>query len=150
MPLFIPQLKYTQSTDTFHTVVLAGSIPKQPICLESYTVHLTAAQSNLRSLWVKLPFLNMFDVNTNFPQSNAFPLAVHGSQSITSTTSNESPAVVTSGSSSENHLCNYNFNLSRSVPESFEFVIYDQDGNIYNTQDYTIDLVFSYRRQDLI
>ena len=134
MPLLVLQLAYASATGKAN-IVLNGSVPKQPLELVHYGIKLSAADGNVDYLHVKLPFLNNFDVNTNFEVSNAFPI-FHSSSSIQSNTK-----------------CSYLFNPSQNIQESIsaqDYEVYAEDGSVYTTRDYTITLVFCYRRQELV
>lgn len=134
MPLLVLQLIY-DSTAGKSNILLNGAVPKQPIELVHYGIKLSSGDANLDFLHVKLPFLNNFDVNTNFPVSNAFPL-FHDATRIQTDTE-----------------CSYQFNPSQNINESIssqDWEVYAEDGSVYTTKDYTITLVFNYRRQELV
>ena len=134
MPLLVLQLVYASATGKSN-IVLNGSVPKQPLELVHYGIKLASGDANLDYLHVKLPFLNNFDVNTNFEVSNAFPL-FHNSTRVQS-----------------DRKCSYLFNPSQNIQESIssqDWEVYAEDGSVYTTKDYTITLVFNYRRQELV
>ena len=134
MPLLVLQLVYASATGKAN-IVLNGSVPKQPLELVHYGIKLSSGDSNLDFLHIKLPFLNNFDVNTNFSVSNAFPL-FHDSTLLQS-----------------DRKCSYLFNPSQNIQESIssqDYEVYSEDGSVYTTKDYTITLVFNYRRQELV
>ena len=134
MPLLVLQLVYASATGKSN-IVLNGSVPKQPLELVHYGIKLASGDANLDYLHVKLPFLNNFDVNTNFEVSNAFPL-YHDSSRVQSDTK-----------------CSYLFNPSQNIQESIssqDWEVYGEDGSVYTTKEYTITLVFNYRRQELV
>jgi len=133
MPLLILQLSYDSSSGLKAPIVLNGSVPKQPMNLVHYQIDLDSADSALKTLWVKLPFLNNFDVNTNYEVSNAFPV-------FNDPTSSVSSAKV-----------EYEWNPAKNIDESINgWNIYDQDGNEYTTKSYTVTLVLTYRRAELL
>jgi len=135
MPLLVLQLAYNSTTNVKDNIVLNGSVPKQPLELVHYGIKLSGGDTNLDYLHVKLPFLNNFDVNTNFSVSNAFPIF------------NNSSSLQT------DKRCSYLFNPSQNIQESIsaqDWEVYAEDGSVYTTKDYTITLVFCYRRQELV
>ena len=134
MPLLVLQLIY-DSTAGKSDILLNGGIPKQPLELVHYGIKLDSGDANLDFLHVKLPFLNSYDVNTNFPISNAFPI-FHNSTRVQSDTE-----------------CSYEFNPSMNINESIsnqDWNVYDESGDPYETKNYTITLVFNYRRSELM
>jgi hypothetical protein len=134
MPLLVLQLIY-DSTAGKSDILLNGGIPKQPIELVHYGIKLESGDANLDYLHVKLPFLNSYDVNTNFPISNAFPI-FHDATRIQTDTE-----------------CSYEFNPSMNINESIsgqDWNVYDETGAEYTTKNYTITLVFNYRRSELM
>jgi len=133
MPILVLQLKYDNSTGVRENIVLSGSIPKQPLTLTHYQIILAAADGTLDTLWVKLPFFNNFDINTNYPISNAFPLF-------------KLPANV-----SHSEQVEYEFNPAQNIQEAINnWNVYDENGSVYTTQSYTINLIFNYRRAELM
>ena len=136
MPILVLQLSYNSTTNVKDTIVINGSIPKQPLELVHYGIKLSpTGDANLDYLHIKLPFLNDFDVNTNYTISNAFPI-FHDSTRIQSDTE-----------------CSYLFNPSQNIQQNIssqDWEVYAEDGSVYVTKDYTITLVFNYRRQDLV
>jgi len=133
MPLLSLQLKYSTSTASKAQVVLTGAIPKQPIKLVGYQIKLSSVDATVDTLYVTLPFLNSYDVNSNFIISNAIPL-FHDTTLASSHTRTE-----------------IEFNPARNIDESMtEWNVYDEDGNIYVGKSYTITLLFNYRRAELI
>lgn len=133
MPILALQLKYDTSTGVRDNIVLSGSIPKQPITLTHYQIILGASDATLDTMWVKLPFFNNFDINTNYPISNAFPIY----------------KIPTNVSHSER--VEYEFNPAQNIQEAINnWNVYDEDGDPYTNQSYTINLVFNYRRAELM
>ena len=115
-------------------ISLNGSIPKQPLVLSMYQIQLPSAVSSLDRLHVKLPFLNDFDVNTNFEVSNAFPIFNRNTQQNTI------------------RECHYEFNPSQNIQQTIssnDWGLFSDDGSVY-TGGITVSLVFNYRRQELV
>ena len=115
-------------------IVLNGSIPKQPLVLSMYQIQLPSAVSSLDRLHVKLPFLNDFDVNTNYEVSNAFPIFNRNTQQNTI------------------RKCHYEFNPSQNIQQSIsgnDWGLFQDDGSVYSNE-VTVTLVFNYRRQELM
>jgi hypothetical protein len=136
MPLLVLQLIY-DTTAGKSDILLNGGIPKQPLELVHYGIKLASADANLDYLHVKLPFLNSYDVNSNFSVSNAFPIFHVSSSTVFSS----------------NEQCSYEFNPSMNINESIsgqDWEIYSEDGTPYQTKNYTVTLVFNYRRSELI
>lgn len=134
MPILVLQLSYASATGK-DNIVINGSIPKQPLELVHYGIKLASGDANLDYLHIKLPFLNDFDVNTNYTVSNAFPI-FHNAERLQSDTE-----------------CSYLFNPSQNIQQNIssqDWEVYAEDGSVYTTKDYTITLVFNYRRQDLV
>jgi len=134
MPLLVLKLIY-DSTAGRSDILLNGGIPKQPLELVHYGIKLDSTDSNLDFLHVKLPFLNSYDINTNYPISNAFPI-FHVSSRLQSDTE-----------------CSYTFNPSMNINEAIsgqDWNVFDEDGVEYTTKNYTITLVFNYRRSELM
>ncbi len=133
MPLLSIQLVYNNTTNVRSPVVLTGSLPKQPISLRHYQVKLASQDGTVDGLYVSLPFLNNYDVNTNFTVSNAIPLFHEPSKASSHT------------------FCDLEFNPARNIDEVFsDWQVYDEDGEIYTTKSYVITLLFNYRRPELI
>lgn len=134
MPILALILEYTTANGKVD-INLNGSIPKQPLELVHYQIQLPSAQSALDRMHIKLPFLNDFDVNTNYSQSNAFPIFNRNTQQNT------------------NRQCCFLFNPSQNIQQSIssnDWEVYGDDGTVYTSSDYTITLVFNYRRQELV
>jgi len=133
MPILALQLKYDTGTNVRENIVLSGSIPKQPITLTHYQIILGASDATVDTLWIKLPFFNNFDINTNYPISNAFPIF-------------KLPSNV-----SQDGRLEYEFNPAQNIQEAINgWNVYDESGNAYTNQDYTINLIFNYRRAELM
>ena len=135
MPILVLQLEYDKTSNVKSNIVINGSIPKQPLELVHYCIKLSGGDTSLDYLPVKLPFLNDFDVNTNFSVSNAFPIF------------NDSTRV------QYDTECSYLFNPSQNINQNIssqDWEVYAEDGTVYENKDYTITLVFNYRRQDLV
>ena len=132
MPILALQLKYDAGTNVRENIVLSGSIPKQPITLTHYQIILGGADATLNTLWIKLPFFNNFDINTNYPISNAFP-------------------IFKVATTIDDGRVEYEFNPAQNVQEAINgWNAYDEDGDPYTNQDYTINLIFNYRRAELM
>ena len=130
MPLLSLYLKYNNSERS--KVVLSGAIPKQPLRLVHYNIALAAADNNVDTLLVQLPFLNNFDVNSNFDVNDSIPIFNNPDSRQTSS------------------IMDLEFNPARNIDEVMDWKVYKDDGTQYTSQNYTITLLFSYRRSDLI
>ena len=161
MTLLTIVLKKTSSGK--ETVNLFGSIAKQPIILTGYYLNCETEQPYL---FLKLPFLNNYDCNTNSVVSGTVPIfprnylddkTTNGMfiNNINQTTGAVSYTIQSQNSTVESYKntsyreVNYEFNIARNIPESFsDFELYASDGNAIDV--YTLILTFTYRRPELI
>jgi hypothetical protein len=142
MPLLSIVLQRSNSGK--HPVNLFGSIQKQRIILESYSIKVGDGADAKYKYNVKLPFLTNYDINTNSVIQGTIPLFNESFYDLS-----ENPSVIVL-SQFTYRQCNYHFNLSRHLNESFsDFEIYDEDGSIY-TEHYVITLNFTYGLEELI
>ena len=144
-------------------VNLFGSISKQPIIMTSYFLK---CQTQQPYLFLKLPFLNNFDCNTNSLISGTIPIFTKNSltdksvnkpvitniNQTTGAVSYTTQVEVIESSDSTDTIykeVNYEFNIARNIPESFiDYELYASDGNPIDI--YTLILTFTYRRPELI
>lgn len=140
-----------------------GSVAKQPIILTSYHLQCESLQP---VFFLRLPFINNYDSNTNsvikasipiIPSFNDIDRAIGGP---IATSVNQSTGVITYTTSvqnfeiSEGPFCtyrdvNFEFNISRNIPLSFtDYELYASDGT--PIQYYQLLLTFTYRRPELI
>lgn len=132
MPLLALRFKFDSATKTRYPIELQHAIPKQPLRLVHYSLHLAAVDANLKTLLFQVPFLNNFDVNSNFDANDSTPVF-------------NDP-----GYEHSSNIMDVEFNPSRSIDEVMDWKVYDQDGDPYESQDFECVLLFSYRRSDLI
>ena len=139
MPLLALNLVYNKSTGEREKVELNGSIPKQPLRLVHYNVAFTnddgsagSTEASIDYLLVKLPFLNSYDINSNFAIEDAIPLFVDRSAY---------------GAQSQYDL---EFNPAKNVDEVIDWNIYKPDGTPYTDKRVNVTLLFVYRRSELI
>ena len=134
MPILCLQLKQDAS-GIKEAVQLSGSVPKQPLTLVHYSINLASQDTSADAFFVQLPFLNNFDVNSNFDVTHSIPLFMKPSDS----------------QGTHDVQCNYEFNPARNIDEVFSnWYVYDESGNIYTNKAFTITLVFNYRRAELV
>ena len=81
MPLLALNLIYNKTTGEREKIELNGSIPKHPLRLVHYNIAFTSddgttseTQSSIDYLLVQLPFLNSYDINSNFTIEDAIPI----------------------------------------------------------------------------
>jgi len=147
MPILVIELKYNEEDNQYNTVELFGGIPKQPIELTEYNIRLAAGDDFLNALYVTLPFLNGYDVNSSFEIKNAIPLFM---EKYENTNLNLFHYL------NYSRQCSYEFNLGQNIPQNFNnWRAYyvdpiDNKVKLYTTQDYTITLIFNYRRPELL
>lgn len=147
MPILSLHLKYTQLTGSYNAVEIYGGVPRQPVQLTQYNIRLAEPQPSLDILYVSLPFLNSYDVNTNFDIKNAIPLFLE-KYHIYSADGETSQLVCYQTFSRE---CSYEFNLSQNVPQSFSnWRVYNENGDLFTSCGFSIDLIFNYRRPELL
>ena len=139
MPLLALNLVYNKSTGEREKVELNGSIPKQPLRLVHYNIAFTnddgsagSTEANIDYLLIKLPFLNSYDINSNFAIEDAIPLFVDRSAY---------------GAQSQYDL---EFNPAKNVDEVIDWNIYKPDGTPYTDKRVNVTLLFVYRRSELI
>jgi len=116
-------------------ITLSGAMPKQPITLTEYQIRLASADGTVDALFVQLPFLNHFDINTNYPVPNAIPFFHDPSKAST------------------HGKVEYEFNPARNIDEvisNTQWNVYDESGVEYTNRNYTLTLVFNYRRSEQI
>lgn len=130
MPLLSLYLKY--DGDENQKIILNGAIPKQPLRLVHYNIALSTEDQNLDLLLVQLPFLNNFDINSNFEANDAIPIFNNPNSRQTSS------------------MMDIEFNPAKNIDEIIKWRVFKEDGSEYNSQIYTITLLFNYRRSDLI
>ena len=124
-----------------HSVNLFGSIQKQRIVLISYGIKIGDGDAPAFKYLIKLPFLTNYDINSN--------AVIHGTIPLFNDIYSDSFGVGFAGQFTYRD-CNFHFNLSRNLNESFaDFEIYTEDGVIY-TETYVITLNFSYGLEELI
>ena len=139
MPLLALNLIYNKTTGEREKVELNGSIPKQPLRLVHYNFAFTnddgtagSTESSIDYLLVQLPFLNSYDINSNFAIEDAIPLftdrSVYGAQ----------------------RQYDLEFNPAKNVDEVIDWKIYKPDGTPYTDKRVNITLLFVYRRSELI
>ena len=139
MPLLALNLVYNKSTGEREKVELNGSIPKQPLRLVHYNIAFTnddgsagSTEASIDYLLIKLPFLNSYDINSNFAIEDAIPLFIdrnaYGAQS----------------------LYDLEFNPAKNVDEVIDWNIYKPDGTPYTDKRVNVTLLFVYRRSELI
>jgi hypothetical protein len=144
-------------------VELFGTVAKQPIILTSY---LLICESTQPYFFLKLPFLNSYDCNTNsvvkgsipiFPSVNNYDRTVSGPtlQSINQTTGLATYSEQIQVFEDSNlpfatyREVNYEFNIARNIPNTFaDYEIYAFDGTAID--NYQLILTFTYRRPELI
>ena len=139
MPLLALNLVYNKSTGEREKVELNGSIPKQPLRLVHYNIAFTnddgsagSTEASIDYLLIKLPFLNSYDINSNFAIEDAIPLFVDRSAY---------------GAQSQYDL---EFNPAKNVDEVIDWNIYKPDGTPYTDKRVNVTLLFVYRRSELI
>lgn len=131
MPLLVLNLKYDSLTKIRTPIELQHAIPKQPIRLVHYAISTTSPVDE-PTLLVQLPFLNNFDINSNFDASDSIPLFIDPEFTIAA------------------GIMDLEFNPARSIDETMEWKVYKSDGTLYESQDFQITLLFTYRRSDLM
>lgn len=159
MPILVLELNYDKLTKEYRTVQIYGTIPRQPIELTQYNISFNALQKNIHCLYVSLPFLNSYDVNTNYVIKNAFPLFLEKYYN----TNDDSNNLTINGVYnyvSYSRQCSYEFNLGNNVPQSFnnwrvyydtdEFLADEKKGELFTECSYKITLIFNYRRPELL
>ena len=139
MPLLALNLVYNKSTGEREKVELNGSIPKQPLRLVHYNIAFTnddgsagSTEASIDYLLITLPFLNSYDINSNFAIEDAIPLFVDRSAY---------------GAQSQYDL---EFNPAKNVDEVIDWNIYKPDGTPYTDKRVNVTLLFVYRRSELI
>lgn len=130
MPLLSMRLVFDGTSR--QKVVLAGAIPKQPLILKHASVYFAGADASINSLLVQLPFLNMYDINSNCAISDAIPIPVDPNSDVA------------------HAYLDLEFNPARSIDESFDWKVYDQEGELYEDQNFDIVLLWTYRRPEII
>lgn len=165
MPLLTIELQKNGASNKSN-VSLFGSIAKQPLILTSYfiefpiyandgaTINDKALNTRITpnntqkesektlKIILKLPFLNNYDSNTNSVVSGTIPLF------LDTCILDANVITICNGTYRQ---CDYDFNIARNIPESFnDFEIYNAYGYVYPINDYKITLNFTYRRPELI
>ena len=130
MPLLA--LRFVYKNNIREPIELQHGTPKQPLRLVHYTVKLNAVDNNLSCIQIQVPWLNNFDVNSNMSPGDSIPVPVDPELEFT-----KGPIDV-------------EFNISKSIDEVFDWKAYDQDGVLYESQDFEVLLHFNYRRADLM
>lgn len=144
MPLLSIVLQRSNSGK--HQVKLFGTIQKQRIILNSYSIKVGDTAIPKYKYNVKLPFLTNYDINTNAVIEGTIPLFNKVFYEASKTTD----ALRNILGQFTYRECDYHFNLSRTLPENFtDFEIYDEDGDVY-TEHYVITLNFTYGLEELI
>jgi hypothetical protein len=144
-------------------VELFGSVAKQPIILTSYYLYCESTQPYF---FLKLPFLNNYDSNTNsvirgsipiFASANSFDRIISGptlsnvNQSTGTTTYSQQSQtfedlIIPFGTYRE---VSCEFNIARNIPNTFsDYELYAFDGTPIDI--YQLILTFTYRRPELI
>jgi hypothetical protein len=155
MPILVLQLEYNNLTKEYKTVEIYGTIPRQPIELTEYNIKFSEDGTLVKCLYVSLPFLNSYDVNTNYPVKNAFPLFLENYYKYDEQDNAEYISYI-----NYSRQCSYEFNLGNNVPQSFnnwrvyynkdEFTTLEKQGELFQECSYKITLIFNYRRPELI
>ena len=127
MPLIVIRL-HRNSSGTNETVQLPFPIIPQAIRLLSYRIELNVVDSNLKSMYVELPFLKSdHHVLSNVPHTG-FPLQHDPEKSMSW------------------GKADYIFRVSDTVSRKItDWKVYDQTDSEY-TSEYTVELVFHYER----
>ena len=91
-----------------------------------------STEASIDYLLIKLPFLNSYDINSNFAIEDAIPLFVDRSAY---------------GAQSQYDL---ELNPAKNVDEVIDWNIYKPDGTPYTDKRVNVTLLFVYRRSELI
>jgi hypothetical protein len=143
--------------DKKFTVKLTGGLSKQPLTLKYFQIYFGitgVAETDAELIdkfptgfiYVQLPFLNSYDVNTNAPIENSIALPLGYETPIDKSTADFKIFV-----KEKSGMMDILFNPAKNIDSQFgNFEIYNANGGKITGLSYTVILMFEYRRPDLI